>query len=88
MMREIYDKKSETVIKNAAEAHKEFVDQLFAAADEAGINTTRMTLLVGAGPALTNRMKNMDENITLTTMSRFAAAVGKKVKVELVDMNE
>ena len=86
-MKEIYDKNSETVIENTKAVREQFVNDIQRFADEAGINTTELTLLIGGGPALTNRMKNSNENMTIKTMSRFAAAVGKKIKIDFVDLD-
>jgi hypothetical protein len=39
----------------------------------------------GCGPAMTARVQNADANLTLLTMQRYAAAVGKKVVIGFED---
>lgn len=87
-MREIYDKNSDVVKEREKETHQEFVNDLMDLAEATGLNTSTLTLLVGGGPALTNRTKNSNMNITLNTMTRYAAAVGKKIKIDFVDADE
>lgn len=80
----IYTKDSRTVIENAKEAKRQFIEQMMDAAADQGLTSTELGIRADTSPAATNRMKDENENITLSSMTKFAAVVGRKVKIELV----
>ena len=79
-----YMKDPEQVAKNTKESKRQFIDQVLAAADEQDITSTELGIRADTSPAATARMKDANENITLNSMNKFAAAVGKKVEIKLV----
>lgn len=83
----IYDKESEEVKAMSSEAHASFSEQLNKIREELNMSVNEMTNRAGAGPAMTSRVNNPDENITLTTMCRYASAVDKKVVVTIEDID-
>ena len=82
---ECYSKDHELVREESESAHKRFKDQLDTARRERSMNISQMTLTADAGPALTARVKDEKQNLTINTMVRFAAAVGKRLEINLVD---
>ena len=80
----IYTKDSRTVIENAREAKRQFIGQMMEAAGEQGLTSTELGIRADTSPAATTRMKDENENITLSSMVKFAAVVGCKVKIDLV----
>lgn len=87
-IKQIFDKENELVKKNVREAHQEFYDLMEKARKEAGMSIGEMNRSAYAGPAMGQRLRDPSANLTLVSMQRYAAAVGKKVKVDLVDLSE
>lgn len=87
-IKQIFDKENELVKKNAREVHQDFYDAIQQARKDAGMSIGELNRSAYAGPAMGSRLKDPDANLTVVTMQRYAAAVGKKVKVELVDLGE
>lgn len=87
-VKQIFDKENELVKKNAREVHEQFYEAIQQARVEADMSVTDLNISANAGPAMGSRLKDADKNLTVLTMQRYAAAVGKKLKVELVDLSE
>lgn len=82
----IYDKSNPIVVNNTKESHAEFIHAIEDNAKKLGMTTSDLTIKVGGGPAMTYRVKDVNENITLNTIQRFAAAVGKKAVIGFVPL--
>ena len=81
--------KDHPVVKEAERtAHKQFVDQLLRELEIQGSNKNKITHAIGAEAPMTYRTLNVDSNITLNTMVRYAGAIGKAVEIKLVDAEE
>lgn len=88
-IKDIYDKENELVQKNAREAHQAFSDAIEAARKENKMTINDLTVSASASPAQTYRvLTDPDANLSLLTMQRFAAPVGKKVVLQVVDLDE
>lgn len=88
-MKQIYDKSNPTVIANTQAAHKAFSEAIEAAREELGMTKYELGNSADASPAQTHRvLTDPDANLTLATMQRFAAPVGKKVVLQVVDIDE
>ena len=81
---EIYGKDHEKVVKSTEESKSQFISQLMQAADEQNLTINDLGIRAGTSMAATARMQKADENITLNSMNRVSAVVGKKVKITLV----
>lgn len=87
-VKQIFDKESELCRENAVAAHKAFADAIKAELARQNMTVNDLTIGAGVGPAQTYRALDPNENLSLLTMQRFAAPVGKKVVVSLVDLDE
>lgn len=88
-IKQIYDKSNPMVIANTQEAHKAFSEAIEAAREELGMTKYELGTNADASPAQTHRvLTDPDANLTLATMQRFAATVGKKVTLQVVDIDE
>ncbi|RAP50811.1 MAG: hypothetical protein BZ138_06300 [Methanosphaera sp. rholeuAM270] len=85
---EVFSKDHEIVVENSIRVHEDFWEQVDQARTEQGMSVSKMGEVADAGPAQISRIKNPKTNLTVNTMSRVAAAVGKKIEVVLVDMDE
>ena len=70
------------------EAHRSYVKQITEEMNAQGLNTNRLTIGAKANAAMTYRMLKPTTNIQLTTMVRYARVLGKKLKLELVDIDD
>ncbi|MFM8331007.1 MAG: helix-turn-helix domain-containing protein [Candidatus Methylumidiphilus sp.] len=71
-----------------AQAIKEVISwQLGQAMKDKGISKARMAILLKTSRAQVNRLLDPENDITLSTLQRAAALVGRKVKIELVSEN-
>lgn len=86
-VKEIFDKDNATVRDNAREAHEAYISAINAAREKAGMTTNDLTIGASASPAQTYRVLNPNENVSLLSLQRFAAPVGKKVVLSLVDLD-
>lgn len=88
-IKDIYDKENELVKKNAREAHKVFSEAINSARQERKMTINDLTVSASASPAQTYRvLTEPDANLSLLTMQRFAASVGKKVVLQMADLDE
>lgn len=84
-IKEIFDKDSDVIKDSSREMHEEFAEAIRQARLELGMSVSEMTNAAGSGPAMTARVNDSDANLTLSTIARYSAAVGKKAKIVLVD---
>lgn len=74
-----------TFEENQALAIKEvFVWQLTDAMKRRSLSKSRLALLLGTSRSQVDRLLDLARDITLSTLQRAAALVGRKVQIELV----
>ena len=80
-----FTKDHEKVVACEQTAHQEYVDQILKEMEKQNLNKNRLTHMIGAEAPMTYRMLDTKENITLNTMIRYANALGKTVRIQLIN---
>ena len=70
------------------EVHREYVRLLTEEASRQNLNYNRMTIAAEKNAAMTYRMLDPRNNVTLKTMVGYAAVLGKKLKIDFVDIDD
>ena len=70
------------------EVHREYVRLLTEEASRQNLNYNRMTIAAEKNAAMTYRMLDPHNNITLKTMVGYALVLGKKLKIDFVDIED
>ena len=69
---------------NAMLAHMKLVEELYKARHEAGLTQQEVAERMGAKQAYVAAMEKGRKNITFSTLTKYAAACGKKVSITLL----
>lgn len=69
---------------NAMLAHMKLVEELYKARHEAGLTQQEVAERMGAKQAYVAAMEKGRKNITFSTLTKYAAACGKKVAITLI----
>lgn len=83
---DVYSKDNPIVVESNRCSHEEFISCMKKAMSQEDAGYHTLASRVGVDLPQVYRIFNPETNITVMSMNRFASALGKRVKISLVDI--